>query len=286
VDDTRGILDPDAMLRLVRFERHEAGDALDGLVAWFWSVRWDLPEGSTHHQRVLNHPAGHISVGTIDDTGVPLEPAAGRVYPMLTGVGERRLSGHGWTVAARTTTGGTGVFIDRPVRAVVDEQIELVAAVPGIDASVVADVTAYESDPAAAADRLHTGLADVVAQRAEAQIREARFVAAIAEQIETDRTIVRTEELAGTAGVSVRSLQRLFDTHVGVSPSFVIRRWRLIEAAEAARTAFSDGTEWQGWADVAARLSYADQAHLARDFRRHLGTTPSAYIARNRDSSG
>ena len=33
---------------------------------------------------------------------------------------------------------------------------------------------------------------------------------------------------------SVRTLQRLFDRHVGVSPAFVIRRWRLIEAAEAA----------------------------------------------------
>ena len=92
----------------------------------------------------------------------------------------------------------------------------------------------------------------------------------------------RIEHLAATAGVSVRSLQRLFDKHVGVSASFVIRRWRIIEAAEAARTATEQGGEWRGWASVAAELGYADQAHLTRDFRRHLGTTPTDYLARNR----
>jgi AraC-like DNA-binding protein len=84
----------------------------------------------------------------------------------------------------------------------------------------------------------------------------------------------------------VRTLQRLFDTHVGVSPSFVIRRWRIIEAAEAARAALDGGHGWQGWAAVAAELGYADQAHLTRDFRRHQGTSPSAYLAQATGSSG
>lgn len=59
-----------------------------------------------------------------------------------------------------------------------------------------------------------------------------------------------------------------------MSPSFVIRRWRIIEAAEAARTAIDTDGEWSGWASVAAELGYADQAH------RHLGTSPGAYFAR------
>jgi transcriptional regulator GlxA family with amidase domain len=92
--------------------------------------------------------------------------------------------------------------------------------------------------------------------------------------------VCRVEQLATAAGVSARTLQRLFDLHVGVSPSFVIRRWRIIEAAEAARTANRRGDQWRGWAVVAAELGYADQAHLTRDFRRHLGTSPSAYLAR------
>ncbi len=66
-DDTRGIIDPAAMMRLVDFGRVPPGEVLDGLVSWFWSVAWSLPPGAAHDQQVLNHPAGNISIGTIDD---------------------------------------------------------------------------------------------------------------------------------------------------------------------------------------------------------------------------
>jgi AraC-like DNA-binding protein len=110
-------------------------------------------------------------------------------------------------------------------------------------------------------------------------VAEARHVVEVAALAEHDRTVCRVEQLAAAAGASVRTLQRLFDQHVGVSPSFVIRRWRIIEAAEAARAALDGGDEWRGWAAVAAELGYADQAHLTRDFRRHLGTSPGEYLA-------
>lgn len=287
VDDTRGILDPAAMMRRVAFKRYDAGGEFDGLVAWFWSVRWNLPEGTVHQQQVLNHPAGHISVGTVDDAGVPLDPAEGRMYPMLTGVSERRLTGVGWTVAARTSVGGAGVFLDGPVKGRVDSQLALTAAIPGLEPGVIEAVSAAAADLDEGVARLGSALAAVVESRPADVRAEARWVGAVAGRAEEDRSIARVEELAADAGVSVRTLQRLFDHHIGVSPSFVIRRWRLIEAAEAAQAAIDDGADWAGWADVAARLGYSDQAHLSRDFSRHLGATPSAYVARNRaDASG
>jgi AraC-like DNA-binding protein len=57
-----------------------------------------------------------------------------------------------------------------------------------------------------------------------------------------------------------------------VSPTWVLRRYRLLEAAEAVR-----GGEPVSWAEVAADLGYADQAHLTRDFRAAIGQTPAAY---------
>jgi AraC-like DNA-binding protein len=52
----------------------------------------------------------------------------------------------------------------------------------------------------------------------------------------------------------------------------VIRRWRIVEAADRAATG-----DAVAWAELAVDLGYADQAHLVRDFRAHLGRTPAGY---------
>lgn len=284
-DDTRGIIDPVAMMRHVDFSRSPVDGDLAGLVEWFWSVAWDLPAGVVHDQQVLNHPAGNLSVGTLDDTGVPLDPPEGRVYGVMTGLSHRHLTEAGWTVAARTTVGGLGVLLDAPARAATDAELPL-GAVPGLDSAAVVAAVCAEADNDSRTNALRLALEEVVGRRDPAVVAEAREVARVATVAEHDRSVCRVQQLADAAGTSVRTLQRLFDVHVGVSPSFVIRRWRIIEAAEAGRAAIDRGERWRGWAAVAAELGYADQAHLTRDFRRHLGTSPSSYLARATPSPG
>ncbi|MBV9947973.1 MAG: helix-turn-helix domain-containing protein, partial [Myxococcales bacterium] len=66
----------------------------------------------------------------------------------------------------------------------------------------------------------------------------ARTVAAALE----DRTLVTVEALAARAGLAPRTLQRLFRRYVGVGPKWMIRRFRMHEAAERlARGALDDG---------------------------------------------
>lgn len=277
--DTRGIVDPAEMMRHVDFARYPAGPELEGLVEWFWAVRWTFPDGRFHNQEVLNHPAGNISVGTIDDAGVPLDPPEGRVYGVLTELSNRHLSGDGWTVAARTTVGGLGVFLDAPAKTAANTQLDFDSALPGFEhPDLVGQITAAPL-PERRVDLLREALGTLVGQRDGQFVAEARWVAKLAEVAEQDRSIRRIDQLADAGSVSVRTLQRLFDQHVGATPAFVIRRWRIIEAAEAARSAIDAGDEWRGWAAVAAELGYSDQAHLTRDFRRHLGLSPSAYLS-------
>ena len=280
-DDTRGILDPVGMMQHVEFQRYPPGDALEGLIEWFWSVQWDLPNGFTRDQEVLNHPAGNISIGTIDDSGIPLDPAQGRVYGVMTTRSHRHLSGCGWTVAARTSVGGLGATLDRPASTVTDSQLDLADALAGMDHSDLVDETIGVAANPARVDRLREALVDLMSRRDPAVLAEARQVVSVAALAEGDRSIRRAEDLAAEAGVSVRTLQRLFDLHVGVSPSFVIRRWRIIEAAESARAVLEESGTWRGWAAVAAELGYADQAHLSRDFKAHLGCSPSEYLERS-----
>ncbi|MDW3177453.1 MAG: helix-turn-helix transcriptional regulator [Acidimicrobiia bacterium] len=284
--DTRGIIDPAEMMRHVDFDRSPAGDVLDGLVEWFWSVAWDMPDGVVHEQEVLNHPAGNISIGTLDDDGIPLDPPRGRVYGVMTGRSNRRLTVAGWTVAARTTVGGLGVLMGAPARTATDVQFTLTDGLPGLDESHVLRAVCAEPDNASRVAVLRSALSALVSSRDPALIEEARQVGRIAAMAERDQSVVRVAQLAEASGTSVRTLQRLFDVHVGVSPSFVIRRWRIIEAADAARSAIDRGEDWRGWATVASELGYADQAHLTRDFRQHLGTSPSAYLALATRSGG
>jgi AraC-like DNA-binding protein len=226
----------------------------------------------------VNHPAGNISIGTLDDRGVPLDPPEGRVYGVQQGLSRRRLSNAGWTVAARTAVGGLGVFLDGPAKPANDAELPL-SAIPGLDAGdVIASVSTHDHN-ATRTERLRDALAAVVERRSPDLVHEAREVVRVARLAERDRSVRRVEQLAEAAGVSVRTLQRLFDLHVGASPSFVIRRWRIIDAVEEAKLAVERREAWRGWAAVAADLGYADQAHLTRDFRDHLGMPPSDYLA-------
>ena len=239
-----------------------------------------MPPGTFHDQQVLNHPAGNISIGTLDDADVPLDPAEGRVYGVMSCVSNRHLTVDGWTVAARTTVGGLGVLLDASARTAADAELNFVDGLPGLAPDDLVARVAKIDDTEPRTDALREALESLVARRDPAMIAEAQEVVAVAALAERDRSVCRVEQLASAAGASVRTLQRLFDQHVGASPSFVIRRWRIIEAAEAARRASGDGDDWRGWAAIAAELGYSDQAHLTRDFRRHLGTSPSAYLAR------
>jgi AraC-like DNA-binding protein len=87
-----------------------------------------------------------------------------------------------------------------------------------------------------------------------------------------DRSINRVDDVTARFGLSARSLQRLFQRYVGVSPKWVLQRYRLHEAA--ARLA--EGTSGT-WAEVAVELGYCDQSHFIRDFTRAVGMTPVAY---------
>jgi AraC-like DNA-binding protein len=80
-------------------------------------------------------------------------------------------------------------------------------------------------------------------------------------------------ELAQASGRSERTLHRLFLRYVGVSPAWVLRRYRLLAAAERL-TAYPPAAVQ----DLAYELGYADQAHFIRDFRATIGITPGAYV--------
>jgi AraC-like DNA-binding protein len=87
-----------------------------------------------------------------------------------------------------------------------------------------------------------------------------------------DATMLTVEQAARTCGVSRRALQRLFRTYVGVGPKWMIRRYRIQEAAARLEAGDVDNC-----AELAHALGYADQSHFTNDFRRLVGRSPASY---------
>jgi AraC-like DNA-binding protein len=268
--DSRGILDPWLLRQRVQLTRYPAGPALGGLVDRFWAVRWDLPPGTAHQQQVLTHPGANISVGHAN--GEPGEHQPGPVEACLNGVARglttRVLVGQGWTVAAMTRPGGLGAFVSGSAADFTDRVVPLGQALGPDEAALLRQVTA-EPDEAARVALLAAALEQAVDP--DRRVPAGR-VAEVARLAETDRGVRRLADLCDLAGLGPRTLQRMFLQYAGVSPTWVIRRYRLLEAAESVRE-----RKPVSWAEIAAGLGYADQAHLTRDFRAATGQTPAAY---------
>jgi AraC-like DNA-binding protein len=112
-------------------------------------------------------------------------------------------------------------------------------------------------------------------------------VFALIDRIRQDRRITTVESLARAAGVSARTVQRLFRDHVGVSAKWVLCRQRLHDAATAlsdgsvrTRRGADDAVRWARGttAALAAELGYYDQAHFVRSFTALVGLSPTAYL--------
>ncbi|MCW3836535.1 helix-turn-helix domain-containing protein [Sphingomonas canadensis] len=83
-------------------------------------------------------------------------------------------------------------------------------------------------------------------------------------------------QAAQAAGIPLRRLQRHFAGHYGMPPRAYLRLLRLRGALAGMQADDSP------LADTAAAQGYADQAHMARDFRTIAGIAPSAARARAR----
>jgi AraC-like DNA-binding protein len=79
--------------------------------------------------------------------------------------------------------------------------------------------------------------------------------------------------LARELGCSPKHLITLFRDHVGVPPKQAARLVRFDRLVARLRTGAP-----VAWADLAAELGYADQAHMVREVRRFTGDTPTAAL--------
>ena len=254
VGSFKGILYP---ARLPTFHRVPAPESVTNLVQWFWIPEWDIEPGHTSRQHLIAFPTSNLVVqrDLVEFAG----PTTRRSH--------RDLTGRGWAVGALLRPALVPRFTADPGSL---QNTQLPLPLADLHASVSEAMSG--TDPGERRQRAVEAFTGwLVAQGPEVS-EEGLLANAMMDIIGTCTDVTRIEDVARRLFVSPRTLQRVARKYIGLSPSAIIRRRRLQEAADRSRT--DPATDL---AAIAAELGYTDHAHLTNDFQKTLGFTPSTY---------
>ena len=238
---------------------HPAAADLSDILAQHWAVRWDLRGREPHTVEALPHPAVQLVV----------EGGRCRVHGVLRGRYSHTLDGRGDIFGTTFRPAGFRSLFGRPVAELTDRSSRARRSSAPPLASCGPDPRRprrRRTDP----DR--GGLRSwAVARCCPAR---GRTVNGLVDATLADRAILKVDDHRRPAqDWQAEPAEALcFAEYVGVTPKWVIRRYRLHEAAERLHTAATDQST------LAHELGYADQAHFARDFKAAVGRPPASYV--------
>lgn len=257
--EPKGIVDPLATGRRIRLARYLPSEALAPFVEHYWIVEWKLAGQPPEMQRVLPYPNANLV----------FEHGQTAIFGVVRGAFDRKLEGAGHVLGVRFRVGGLRPLLDEPLSALTDIARHAHPLLGCGERHAEAQVLDAGDDQAMvlAAESLLSGAGKLPAPDPTVDLLQG--VMAHAASADGPASV---EALAQYAGMGVRALQRLFQEYVGVSPKWVLRRYRLQEAAWRLTRG-----EPVGLAQLAADLGYFDQAHLTRDFTRLVGVSPGDY---------
>ena len=235
---------------------------LEPFVEHYWWVRWDVE--TPFVSEVLSYPSVHVV----------FEENAARVVGIVRARFSRRLEGRGSVFAIKFRPGMFRSLRPEPAWQLTDRTLELGTELgaPAAEIAIALRAVPTELERAKLLDeRLRA-----INLREE---REAVLARELVDRVQKDSELQSVAALASIAGLSPRALQRLFRAYVGIGPKWVVRRFRLQEAAER----LQKGGETI--ASVAQSLGYFDQAHFDHDFKAVVGSSPLDYVSKARGSA-
>jgi AraC-like DNA-binding protein len=273
---TQGILRPEATGQKFQLTRLPPSATLGCFVEHYWSVAWDLRGQPPHIQETLPYPCAHLV----------FEAGRTHIFGVMTGRFTRRLAGQGRVLGVKFRPAGFYPFLGRPAHTITDRELSFTEVFGGAGDGLEAAILAEDDEHAMAA--LAEGFLRAHLPRPDSRIAQLNaLVACIASQ----RAITSVEEVlahcatcpdcsSAHGAISKRTLQRLFRDYIGVGPKWVIRRFRLHEAAGRIDAGIGESGS-VNWSRIALELGYTDQTHFIKDFKALIGKTPAEYGRRS-----
>lgn len=257
VQPSRGILNPKAAAANFDLAYYPAASALRFFVEHYWILRWDLRGRPPHSQETLPSACVNLAV----------EHGNSGIVGVTTGKFKCMLVEAGRIFGVKFRPGAFYPFVQTAMTAFTDRHIPLERVFGADGVALERDILALEADAALVA-QMDAFLQSRLPQPDPIITTINTLIATII----ADRDIVKVDDLLLHFAYSKRTIQRLFQQYVGVSPKWVIQRYRLYEAAELLETNAALDS-----ARLAADLGYCDQAHFIKDFKLIVGKTPLEY---------
>lgn len=250
-------MNPKAGEKRFRLSLHLPSEELGFFVEHYWIVSWDLRDREPYLQEVLPHPCVHLVI----------EKDESRIYGVMREKFSRLLAGRGRVFGVKFRPGAFYPFIKSPVSGLTDGSIGITDFL-GVEGGVLEEAILSLEDQEEMIELAETFICERLPERDENVVTINRVI----DLITADREITRVDDVAERLNLNKRTLQRLFSRYVGVGPKWVIRRYRLHEAAER----LAEG-EVVNWPEMALDLGYFDQAHFIKDFKAIVGMAPAEY---------
>lgn len=238
--------------------RYAPAEDVAFFVRHYWVVRWDLVGKDPYTQHVIPNPCVNLVV----------EPDRTAIF----GPGKEKyghhLEGQGSVFGVKFKPGGFYPFVQESVSSMLDNPLSIRDVFDTDPRSLEAQVFSHSDDG------WNISLVEnMIRSKLPAQDDQVTLVNQIVDHVYGQPDITKVDAICEHFQMNIRTLQRLFDQYVGVSPKWVIKIARIQSAAET-----TDGNDTHNWAKLSMDLGYHDQSHFIKDFKSILGQTPEEYV--------
>ncbi|GIP34199.1 helix-turn-helix domain-containing protein [Paenibacillus sp. J2TS4] len=222
--------------------RHVPSEDIGFFVKHFWIVSWDLIGQLSYSQEVVPNPC----------VNMVFERNHSSIYGASRQKFSRLLQGMDQVFGVKFKPGGFYPFVKWPISRLTAGSIP-VENVFNAESDQIGSSILSQDDP----HKMVKLAESLIRQQLPDQDERIVLINEIIDRVQADRSITKVDQICETFQLNIRKLQRIFSQYVGVSPKWVIKLYRLQNAAEA-----MDQGQCINWLDLSIELGYYDQSHF------------------------
>lgn len=251
----KGILNPVISAEKFRLRRYAPASDLAYFVERYWLIDWDLRGQEPYVSEILPFPSVHVV----------LERGRSGVFGVASGKYSHYLQDIGKVFGVEFRVGAFYPIAKFPISQLTDTS-RSIASIFHVDGEALTETVFGLGTDEAMIAYVEAFLRPFLPEK-DSLIEELNR---LSDEVAANPMIRKVEDLSNYLPYSKRHLQRIFRQYVGVSPKWLIQRYRIHEAAELV-------AQNKDWKEIAANLGYFDQSHFIKDFKALIGQTPMEY---------